>query len=180
MLRHSWNYIKNRIHKRNCLDTVLASVRTNVVAIAGMGMLCSIGFLLVMASAREFINGLRGTAYRHLEESRLASQKLVSRTPSLAAAAIASPLSAKSRGSGLHVKADEYVMETNREDAQFGQERSFGEERGVGEERSVEEKRRNAGEEEMIVGGGGCACAVGVWTPHNGEGNWRDHTGLRP
>ncbi|XP_077548695.1 tetraspanin-33-like isoform X1 [Haemaphysalis longicornis] len=125
VLRHNWNDVKNRIHKRNCLDTVLASVRSNVVTIAGMGMLCSVGFLLVMASAREYINGLRGTAYRHLDESRLASQKLVSRAPSLAAAAAASPLSARSKGSGLHIKADEYVMDTAQEDAHYAASRAY-------------------------------------------------------
>lgn len=120
VLRHSWYDIKNRIHGGNCLDSVLASVRSNVVGIAGIGMLCSIGLLLVMASTREFTNGLRGTAYRHLDESRLASQRLVSRAPSLAAAA--SPLATRTGGSALLLKADELAAQ---QDAHYAASRVY-------------------------------------------------------
>lgn len=123
VLRRSLHDVKDHIHKHSCLDAVLDSVRSNVVAIAGVGMLCSIGFLLVMASTREFINRLRGTAYRHLEESRVASQKLVSRAPSLAAAA-ASPAAATSAGSRM-LKADEFVGDTAQEAAHYAASRVY-------------------------------------------------------
>lgn len=59
VLSKSWDEAKQQIYSDSCLDSVLTSVRRNVVVIGGVALLASIGMLLVVATTRDLINGMQ-------------------------------------------------------------------------------------------------------------------------
>lgn len=106
-LSRSWDDVKKQIYGDSCLDSVLSSVRRNVVVVGGVALLASIGLLLVVATTRDYMNGLRLAADR---QERAADSK-PSRQSSLAAAADEAKDYAPARGTSsavYHQAAPQY------------------------------------------------------------------------
>ncbi|KAL1437794.1 hypothetical protein MTO96_048641 [Rhipicephalus appendiculatus] len=59
VLSKSWEEAKQLIYGDSCLDSVLSSVRRNVVVVGGVALLLSIGLLLAVATTRDYMNALR-------------------------------------------------------------------------------------------------------------------------
>ncbi|KAH7970350.1 hypothetical protein HPB49_004410 [Dermacentor silvarum] len=62
VLSKSWDEAKKQIYGESCVDSVLSSVRRNVVVIGGVALLASIGLLLVVATTRDFMKGIRAAS----------------------------------------------------------------------------------------------------------------------
>ncbi|XP_075730966.1 transposable element P transposase isoform X2 [Rhipicephalus microplus] len=59
VLSKSWDEAKQLIYGDSCLDSVLSSVRRNVVVGGGVALLLSVGLLLAVATTRDYSNALR-------------------------------------------------------------------------------------------------------------------------
>ncbi|XP_075527422.1 tetraspanin-33-like [Dermacentor variabilis] len=77
VLSKSWDEAKKQIYGDSCLDSVLSSVRRNVVVIGGVALLASIGLLLVVATTRDFMKGIRAASQPpHSDKPRKVSSYL--------------------------------------------------------------------------------------------------------